>query len=294
MKIIALYANKPEDEHKDIILNTIKHLDDNNFSVYLYKSLFSSKIVKHLNKLKNIKYFSKKEEIENTNLFLSIGGDGTLLRAAAFIQPLDIPILGVNVGRLGFLADLSPDEIPTLAEIICNQKYDIEKRIMLEISFTSNNKNYKYVALNDVSIFKRETLGILNIDTFINNKFLNTYWSDGILIATPTGSTAYSLSLGGPIITPDNSCLIVSPMAPHNLTVRPIIIPDSSEVRLKVKSRDKSFNIAIDSKSQKLSSGTEIIIKKSDNYTQIAKPFNNNYFDTLRHKLMWGVDTRNY
>ena len=227
----------------------------------------------------------------HVDIAISIGGDGTFLRTAALVGSKAIPILGINTGRLGFLADVGPKEIEdTLNEIFRNH-YRIEDRTLLHIKIGLDTKIQSY-ALNEIAIQKRDTSSMIRINAFINDEYLTTYWGDGLIVATPTGSTAYSISVNGPIIVPQAKTIVLSPIAPHSLNVRPLIIPEDSRLTLEVESRTTNFLIAVDGRSQTFPSDTKFEIEKANFPVKIIKRYNHTFYKTLRDKLMWGADSR--
>ena len=223
---------------------------------------------------------------------ISMGGDGTFLRTAARVNRQDIPILGINTGRLGFLADIgSPDIEDTLVELAQNN-YRIEERTLLRLETQEKAyKGYNY-ALNEIAILKRDTSSMMTIHTALNDEYLTSYQADGLLIATPTGSTAYSMSVNGPIILPQDTSLVLSPVAPHSLNVRPLVIPDDYVIKIGVESRNRTFLISLDGRSEIFPAGIELRISKADYTTKVIKRFNHTFYETLRQKLMWGADAR--
>lgn len=228
------------------------------------------------------------------DLALSVGGDGTFLRTAAAVGNSGVPVLGINTGRLGFLADVNfVDLRETLSEIFADE-YDIEERSLLEVCgdeefplFSQYNR-----ALNEVAILKQDTASMLTIHTYINNDFLTSYQADGLIVATPTGSTAYSLSVGGPILVPNSPSMVLSPIAPHNLTSRPLVVQDDAKIKLKIESRSNSFLVSLDGQSQVCHVRTEIEVRKTDYTLKVVKRKGHTFYETLRDKLMWGVDVR--
>lgn len=223
---------------------------------------------------------------------LSVGGDGTFLRTAARINRKDIPILGINTGRLGFLADVGTNEIEdTLNEIFKNY-YKIEERILLRLHTDEHAfRGYNY-ALNEIAVLKRDTSSMITIHTSLNDDYLTSYQADGLVIATPTGSTAYSMSVNGPILLPQGQSLVLSPVAPHSLNVRPLVIPEDYVITLGVESRSRNFLISLDGRSEVFPAGTQLTIRKADFTTKVIKRYNHTFYQTLREKLMWGADAR--
>ena len=226
------------------------------------------------------------------DLVISLGGDGTFLRTAAWVGSQNIPILGINMGRLGFLADINTDDIETTLDEIFRKKYTVEKRSLLELeSVPPFRGSYNY-ALNEIAILKRDTSSMIMIHTSLNEEYLTNYLGDGLLIATPTGSTAYSMSVNGPIIIPQANNFVLSPVAPHSLTVRPLVIPEDFCIRLKVESRNNNFLVALDGRSEIYPSGSEFIIRKADFTIKLIKLYPHNFYETLRKKFLWGADVR--
>lgn len=228
----------------------------------------------------------------SVDMVISLGGDGTFLKAASRVGDKNIPILGINTGRLGFLADISPDEMETTFEEIYAGHYAVEERSVLQLVCNDKHLQFSPFALNEIAVLKRDSSSMISIRTAINGAFLTTYQADGLIISTPTGSTAYSLSVGGPIIVPHSKTIAITPVAPHSLNVRPIVICDDWEITLDVESRSHNFLIAIDGRSETCKETTRLTIRKAPYATKVVKRNGQVFFDTLRSKLMWGADTR--
>lgn len=223
---------------------------------------------------------------------ISIGGDGTFLKTAVRIGCKSIPIVGVNMGRLGFLADVLPDEVENALGAIIEGRYTIERHAAIEIHTHGEDFEGCHYALNDIAVLKRDNASMISIRTSIDGLFLVTYQADGLIVSTPTGSTAYSLSNGGPIIVPQTNTLCLTPVAPHSLNIRPVVISDNSEVELQVESRSHNFLVAVDGRSYTMHEGTTVRITKAPFTTLIVKPNGRRYFTSLREKMMWGADKR--
>ena len=228
----------------------------------------------------------------DADFVISMGGDGTFLKAASRVGHKDIPILGVNMGRLGFLADISPDDIEHCINALAQDDFAIESRALIQVEADGNLLGDFSYALNDVAILKRDTASMISIRANINGQYLNTYQADGLVVSTPTGSTAYSLSNGGPIIVPGTKVFSMTAVAPHSLNVRPIVIPDSAVVELDVESRSHNFLVAIDGRSEKCKEGTKITLRRAPYDVKVVKRSDHRYFNTLREKMMWGADSR--
>jgi len=229
------------------------------------------------------------------DLFISIGGDGTILRAITFIKNLGIPIIGINTGRLGFLATIPVNDIEIAIQNIINGKYRISERSLLTIETSVENKDIDSMnfALNEIAVSRKNTTSMITVETFLDGEYLTSYWSDGLIVSTPTGSTGYSLSCGGPVITPETNSFVITPIAPHNLSARPLIIPDATEIQLKVTGREESHLVSLDSRIATLENGTIIKIKKAPFTIKMVDLLNESFLTTLRKKLLWGEDKRN-
>jgi NAD+ kinase len=248
---------------------------------------------KSIEGLKNVSTFDTLDE--TVDLFFTIGGDGTILSAVKFVKNLNTPIIGINTGRLGFLASVHKDEIKKSIEDILDGQYKISERSLLEVKLESEPSTLGEFsfALNDVAISRKETTSMITIETWLDDEFLNSYWSDGIIISTPTGSTGYSLSCGGPIVTPQTKSFIITPIAPHNLNARPLVIPDHLEIKLKISGRENQYLISLDSRLSSLDKDTIVRIKKADFNIKLVWLHNDSFIRTLRKKLLWGQDKRN-
>lgn len=226
------------------------------------------------------------------DMVLSMGGDGTFLKAASQVGSKNIPILGINTGRLGFLADVSPEEMEDTFKDIYNHNYKVEDRSVLQVSCGNQSLKGYPCGLNEIAVLKRDSSSMITIHTSINGAYLTTYQADGLVIATPTGSTAYSLSIGGPVIVPHSNTIAITPVAPHSLNIRPIVINDDWEITLNVESRSHNFLVAIDGRSETCREGTRLTIRKADYNIKVVKRQNHIFFHTLRDKMMWGADGR--
>lgn len=229
------------------------------------------------------------------DLFFSIGGDGTILKSITFVRDLDIPIVGVNTGRLGFLATIQKQDVTSSITEILEGNYYISERSLLSIETSPSNKEITPLnfALNEVAVNRKNTTSMIKVETTINSEHLTSYWSDGLIVSTPTGSTGYSLSCGGPVIEPSNESIILTPIAPHNLNVRPLVVPDNSVVTLKVSGREDTHLLSLDSRIVTLENETLITIKKAAFTIKFVQPIEESFIKTLRKKLLWGEDKRN-
>lgn len=224
---------------------------------------------------------------------LSIGGDGTFLGTAEKIGRRQIPIVGINTGRLGFLADVSPEQIETALANIFNGDYQISSRSLIEVKVLGEQIDVYPFALNEIAVLKHDNSSLIEIETFVGGQILTNYLADGLIVSTPTGSTGYALSVGGPVLAPESPTFCVAPVAPHSLTIRPVILSDESELELRVKSRSGRFLVAIDGRSQSVADGTVILLKKANYAVKVVRMLDHDFFHTLRGKMMWGMDQRN-
>ena len=228
----------------------------------------------------------------NADYVISMGGDGTFLKAAVRVGVKSIPLIGINMGRLGFLADVLPGEVESALQAVLEGNYNIEEHTAIQISTNGGDFDGCHYALNDIAVLKRDIASMIGIHTSIDGSFLVNYQADGLIVSTPTGSTAYSLSNGGPIIVPQTRTLCLTPVAPHSLNIRPIVISDSSTVTLEVESRSHNYLVAVDGRSYTMHEGSTVTISKAPFVTRIVKPNGRRYFSSLRDKMMWGADKR--
>ncbi|MDR2806455.1 MAG: NAD kinase [Dysgonamonadaceae bacterium] len=226
------------------------------------------------------------------DMAFSLGGDGTFLRTAAWIGRQPIPMLGINTGRLGFLADTGADEIHSTLEEIFRGEYRLEEKNLLQLETSTLPACPFRYALNEIAVLKRDTASMIAVSVYLNDEFLTEYWADGLLLSTPTGSTAYNLSVNGPIILPQSESLVLSPVAPHSLNMRPLVIPADYQIRMIVESRQKNFLVSLDGRSVPFPSGSEFLLRKADFTLKVVKRLQQRFFDTLRKKLLWGTDVR--
>ena len=290
---IALYGRPFAEDCKKNISELFQVLEENKTELFIFRPFLDFLTNQaHLNPHVAGTYQSHEDLPADVKFMFSVGGDGTFLNTVAIVQDYGIPIAGINIGRLGFLANITVEKLSASIRSILEGHYSIEHRSLIRLDLSNGSLKGFCCALNDVSIQKRYS-SMITIHAYLNDVLLNSYWADGLIISTPTGSTAYSLSVGGPIATPDSNNFIISPLAPHNLTVRPVIVPDSKVIRLKTESRDSSFMLSIDSRVEIIDSNPEIIIRRADFDVQTIRIEGNTFYDNLRHKLMWGLDRRN-
>lgn len=231
--------------------------------------------------------------LQGIDMLISIGGDGTFLDTVPYVRASGIPILGLNLGRLGFLSSISIDEIESSVLSILKGDYTLEKRALLQMDKPEGAFGDLNFALNDLTIYRNTATSLIVVHVYINGLFLNSYWGDGLIISTPTGSTAYSMSVGGPIVSPGSQNFVIAPIASHNLTVRPIVIQDSCEIKIKIEGREEKYQMTLDSRHSNINKGDEIIIRRCDFDVYLVQMKNQDFYATIRDKLLWGVDSRN-
>ncbi len=270
------------------------------FKTYEVEILFEEHFYHLLNE-KNIlteSYYTFNDESElpaDTNFLISIGGDGTMLRATNYIKNKNIPIIGINAGRLGFLANVQEDTIEEHLPHLFSNTYKLSKRSLLTLDTNPSIASVFDInfALNEITVSRKNTTSMISVETLLDDEYLATYWADGLIISTPSGSTGYSLSCGGPIIEPETGCFIITPLAPHNLNVRPLVIRDNLTIKLKVSSRENQFLLSLDSNTQAVNNETELIISKAPFTINLVEFPSQSFIKTLRKKLLWGEDKRN-
>ena len=288
----AIFGNASKAFDSLQITEILDYLRGHEADVYIEQNFYNS-LQKELKKSISITGVFEGVNFD-VDYVISLGGDGTFLKAAGKVGPKQIPIIGVNMGRLGFLANVAPEEIRNVLDNVYEGKYEIEERAVIQLYVDGKALGNCPFALNDIAILKRDNASMISIKASVNGEYLVTYLADGLVISTPTGSTAYSLSVGGPIIVPQSGILSMTPVAPHSLNIRPIVISDEAEIKLEVQSRSHNFLAAVDGRSEKLSEGVTLTVKKAPHKVRIVKVYGQRFFSTLREKLMWGADTRQF
>lgn len=291
----AIYAQNYKPHYKEIVEKLVRAVQAHNATVIFESDFYQLLKENHVLDFTYETFTSHSDIDDDTSFFVSIGGDGTMLRAANFVKSKNIPIVGVNTGRLGFLANVQQDAIGFLMPLLFSNQYTLSRRTLIKVDeFTEANSNFSVnFALNEITISRKNSTSMITIETHINNEYLATYWADGIIISTPTGSTGYNLSCGGPIITPDSNCLVITPIAPHNLTSRPLIINDRSKIRMKVISREPEFLLSLDSETATIGNESHIEISLANHTVNLVEFPSVTFLKTLRSKLLWGEDKRN-
>lgn len=292
---VGIYGQFYHQNSGKYIQELLDILDKENVDVVIEKN-FLALINENKTILKQYNHFSTFEELDKSyDLFFSIGGDGTILKTINYIRDLDIPIAGINTGRLGFLATIQKEEIRDSINSILKKEYCISERTVLCIKTSPETAEIgeDNFALNEIAVSRKNTTSMITVDTHLNDEYLTSYWADGLIVSTPTGSTGYSLSCGGPVITPNTSALTITPIAPHNLNARPMVIPDDTKISLQVSGRENNFLVSMDSRIATVKNGTIITVYKAPFTIKLVEMDGNGFIKALRKKLLWGEDKRN-
>lgn len=289
---IAIYSRGGETIREEDILLLLGELERHKINCFIHHGFY--KQIQSLFSAGQYDTFLDADDLDDSfECVISLGGDGTLLDTLTFIRNSNIPVLGINFGRLGFLSTIGRDEFADAVNALANQTYVIDKRTLIHLDASIPLFGKTPYALNEFAIHKRDTSSMIRIHTYLNGEFLNTYWADGIIVSTPTGSTGYSLSCNGPILFPESGSFIITPVAPHNLNVRPIVIPDDSIVSFEIEGRTDQFICALDSRKEIVSKDIQLAIKKEEFTISLVRLNENSFLQTLRGKLSWGLDKRN-
>jgi NAD+ kinase len=292
---IAIYGHYFSEDAEKYIEDLLDALKSKNAEIYI-EERFSKLIQSSFNISVGFKTFNNHNNLDNSfDCMFTLGGDGTVLRSIMYLRDSNIPVIGVNIGRLGFLATVNKEEISEAIESLYNKNYSVKERSLLTVKTepkidTVDEFNY---ALNEITISRKNTTSMITIETYVDDEYLTSYWADGLITSTPTGSTGYSLSCGGPVISPQAKNFVLTPIAPHNLNARPLVIPDDTKLRMKVHGRENTFFISLDSRIATIDSKTEIFIEKAPFTIKMIELNNQTFIKTLRKKLLWGEDTRN-
>ncbi len=292
---VAIYGQYYQNSTEPIIRDIFVFFNENNVEMVIEANFLAMLYEKQLIK-KTYKTFTSHNELDGSfEMMISIGGDGTILRAATLVRNSGIPILGINAGRLGFLAMVQKDNIAVFLKLVLNKNYTISKRTLLSLKSSQEIAELKDInfAMNEIAVSRKDTTAMITVETYLNNEFLNSYWADGLIVATPTGSTGYSLSCGGPILTPDVKSLVITPVAPHNLNARPLVIPDDTEIKLKVSGREENYLVSLDSRIITIKNEVTLTINKTPFQINMVEIPDETFLKTLRNKLLWGEDKRN-
>jgi NAD+ kinase len=291
---IAIYAQIYESETLDYVVELLDECKNVGAEVYIESDFYAQ--LSASRQIANYSTFDREVGLDPSfEMFVSFGGDGTILRAITYIRDLGIPIVGVNTGRLGFLSTLKKEEVRRVVTEFVSGAYSIVERSLVEVNADFDIPEFRDMnyALNEVSVSRKDTTSMITVETHLNNEYLTSYWADGLIVATPTGSTGYSLSCGGPVIMPGVQSLVITPIAPHNLNARPLVISDDTIIRLKVSGREVNHLVSLDSRIATIENGKEITVKKAPFTIKMIAYTSESFLETIRNKLLWGQDKRN-
>ena len=290
---IALFGKSFSGDRTPFLKQLIEELLENQVEIMVYKPFYELTKSYVFQDLMVDIYESHQELVSKADIVFSIGGDGTLLDTLPLIRSSGIPVLGINMGRLGFLSSISKNEIEIAVKQVVSGNYKLEKRSLIALEKPDNLFPVVNYALNELTVFRKETTSLIVVQVYVDELFLNAYWADGLIVATPTGSTAYSLSSGGPIIAPQSASFVITPIATHNLSVRPVVIPDDSLIKLRVVGRHTSYTLSMDSRMADMTDSVDIVIRKAPFELNMIVMEGKDFFGTIRDKLLWGLDIRN-
>ncbi|MCA6440059.1 MAG: NAD kinase [Sediminibacterium sp.] len=290
---VAIYSRGLDTEQENPLVILLEELSRYDIAILLYDTLLEKfNIPEHLTR--KIKYFGGHEDLDDSiDCLISLGGDGTMLDTVTLVKDKNIPVLGINFGRLGFLASISREDLASAVEALVNHTFLIDKRTLLHLDANIPLFGEGPFALNEFAIHKRDISPMIKIHTYLNGEFLNTYWADGLIVATPTGSTGYNLSCNGPIVFPESSSFVITPVAPHNLNVRSIIVPDNNIISFEVEGRADQFICALDARREIVPKTIQLAVRKEQFDISLIRLSENSFLSTLRSKLTWGLDKRN-
>ena len=289
---IALHSRSFEPHKLPLLTNIFEELQKRQAKLVLSKD-FDHHLYKNGYKTKHEGTFNSYKDLHNIDLMVSVGGDGTLLETVTFVKDNQIPILGINTGRLGFLATVALENLSQSLDAVFSGFYALEERTLVQIDSSNGVFEDLNFGLNEFTISKRDSASMITVHTYLDGEYLNSYWADGLIVATPTGSTAYSISVGGPVVMPDSASFIIAPISPHNLNVRPLVVSDNSVISFEVEGRSNNFLVSLDSRSRIVDAGVQLALRKCPFNAKLVKLNGHNFLQTLRHKLHWGLDNRN-
>jgi NAD+ kinase len=290
---VAIYNRTFEEQDIPVMKHILEMLKTHNLQVVLYTD-FYERISQHITFEQAPRLFTGKKDLPmNTDMLFSLGGDGTLLDTVVFVGNSNIPLIGINLGRLGFLAAIPEEEVDGAIMSLVRGSYTLEKRTLIHLDSSVPLFDGAPYALNEFTIHRKDSSSMIKIHTYLNGEFLNTYWADGLIVATPTGSTGYSLSCNGPVVFPQTSSFVITPVAPHNLNTRSIVVPDDNVISFEVEGRAEQFLCTLDSRTETITSGVQLAVKKESFTVSLVRPDEHNFLKTIRQKLYWGIDRRN-
>ena len=290
---VAIYGKKVNKQTSPYFVEVVKILSDFGWDLVLEEEL-KQILINKIGISENYDVFNNHQDFHSgIDLAISMGGDGTFLKTVSYIRDSGVPIMGINTGRLGFLANISKEQIHNTMNQVRDKNYEFQKRSLLRVNTEDDLFGEDNFALNELTLHKKDTSSMVTVHASLDNKYLNSYWADGLIVSTPTGSTAYNLSCGGPIITPGCQVHILTPVAAHNLNVRPMVVPDHLPISRSVEGRDRSYLLSLDGNSKSIKQGENVIVTKAEFMINVIKFEDNNFLDTIRNKMLWGIDTRN-
>jgi NAD+ kinase len=290
---VAIYSRIIEETERGEVQQLLDELQLRHIQPVIYLPFFE-----HISNVfrfpSDLLFFRHSDDLdESVDFLISLGGDGTLLDTIAFVRDKDIPVIGINFGRLGFLASIGKGDMMTAVKALVNRTYVADKRSLIHLDANKPLFGEVPYGLNEFAIHKTDTSPMIKIHTYLNGEFLNTYWADGLIVSTPTGSTGYSLSCGGPVVFPESGSFVINPVAPHNLNVRPIIVPDDTIISFEVEGRAENFICALDSRKEIVDKNVQLAVRREKFNVSLVRLNENNFLQTLRNKLSWGLDQRN-
>jgi NAD+ kinase len=291
--LVALYNRTFDEQDVPILLRILKLLERHKLQLIFYKE-FYERLQPFVSFPVPPRIFTGRKDLDlNTDMLFSLGGDGTMLDAVCFVGNTNIPLIGVNLGRLGFLAAIPEEEVEDAIVSLVRGSYTLEKRTLVHLDSSVPLFDGSPFALNEFTIHRQDTSSMIKIHTYLNGEFLNTYWADGLIVATPTGSTGYSLSCGGPVVFPQTSSFVITPVAPHNLNTRPIVVPDNNVISFEIEGRSEQFLCTLDARTEIIKNNVQLAVKRESFLVSLVRPDEHNFLKTIRQKLYWGIDRRN-
>jgi len=289
---IAIHGRKIENKSRHYVRQLVECIQSKKSEIIVSTSFTRSLMEIGFN-LDGVSSFNEKSGLDQIDFVISVGGDGTLLETVSYVGNLELPIVAINTGRLGFLATISKEIIPQAVEALFSNEFSFENRTLIRVNSDRDIFNGKNFGLNDFTILKKDTSAMITVHAYIDGEYLNSYWADGLIVSTPTGSTGYSLSCGGPVVLPQSNNFIITPVSPHNLTVRPMVVSDSSVISFEIEGRSKNFLVSLDTRSYTVDASVQMAVCKEEFKAKLVKLDGYNFLDTLRMKLNWGYDARN-
>lgn len=291
--LVGLYNRTFDEQDVPILVRILQILEQHKLQTVFYKE-FYERLQSHIPFAATPRLFTGKKDLpKNTDMLFSLGGDGTMLDTVTFVGNSGIPLIGVNLGRLGFLAAIPADEAEAAVLSLVKGSYTVEKRTLIHLDSSVPLFDGAPYALNEFTIHRQDSSSMIKIHTYLNGEFLNTYWADGLIVATPTGSTGYSLSCGGPVVFPQTSSFAITPVAPHNLNTRPIVVPDDNVISFEIEGRTEQFLCTLDARTELIKSNVQLAVKRENFLISLVRPDEHNFLKTIRQKLYWGIDRRN-